>query len=234
MKDKLAPLAPQKRISLGGQVYDSLRESIVSLQLAPGRMIYENELAALLGVSRTPIREAIRLLVSEELLEVLPQRGTRVALISLRKVAETRFIREQLETGAFGIVAREWRPDTHAPLREELGKLLVLQQAAADEEDSVRFLQLDEEFHRRILEATGNRTLLQTVYAMRGHLNRVRYLALSRYHHMKALVQEHEGLLHALESGKDGVLPDLLEVHFNKLDTQIPRLRQEYAAYFKE
>jgi GntR family transcriptional regulator, rspAB operon transcriptional repressor len=232
--DKLAPMSPQKRISLGEQVYDTLRESIVSLQLAPGRMMYENELAAELGVSRTPIREAIRLLVSEELLEVLPQRGTRVALISLQKVAETRFIREQLETGAFRIVAREWDPPSRRGLRQELEQLLILQQTAADEEDSVRFLALDEAFHRTILEATGNRTLLQTVYAMRGHLNRVRYLALSRYHHMKPLVTEHEVLLRTLESGDEQMLPQLLEIHFNKLDTQIPHLRQEYPQYFKE
>lgn len=230
----LDPLVQPKRVSLGGQVYESLRGSIVSLKLAPGQMIYENELAAGLGVSRTPIREAIRLLVSEELLEVLPQRGTRVTPISLQKVAETRFIREQLETGAFRLVASRWDPAAFASVRSVLVRLLEEQQEAADADNSSRFLELDEEFHRAILEVTGNRTLLATVNAMRGHLNRVRYLALSRYHHMAPLVEEHRRLLAALESRQADVLPGMLELHFNKLDTQLPQLTADYPQYFTE
>ncbi|WP_438447696.1 GntR family transcriptional regulator [Gorillibacterium sp. sgz5001074] len=230
----LDPLVHPKRVSLGEQVYESLRGSIVSLRLAPGQMIYENELAAGLGVSRTPVREAIRLLVSEELLEVLPQRGTRVTLISLQKVAETRFIREQLETGAFRFAARHFEPDAFRSVRSELDRLLREQQEAAEADDSIRFLDLDEEFHRVILASTGNRTLLATVNAMRGHLNRVRYLALSRYHHMAPLVEEHRTLLAALEAREDTRLPGLLEVHFNKLDTQLPQLARDYPQYFKE
>jgi GntR family transcriptional regulator, rspAB operon transcriptional repressor len=233
MKHKLAPLPPHKRVSLGEQVYETLREGIVTLRLAPGQMIYENELSSELGVSRTPIREAIRLLVSEELLEVLPQRGTRVSQISVRKVEEARFIREQLEVGAFLLAARSWKDICSPAAKQELWELLQTQTEAADAEDSRLFLALDESFHRMILESTGNRTLLQTVASMRGHLNRVRYLALDRYHEMKPLVVEHEAILKALDAGDIPSLPGLLEAHFNKLDTQLPRLKEAYPDYFK-
>jgi GntR family transcriptional regulator, rspAB operon transcriptional repressor len=233
MSNPLGPLPEMSRKSLGEQVYEAMRERIVSLQLEPGRMIYENELAEGMGVSRTPIREAIRLLVSEELLDVLPQRGTRIALISEQKVAETRFVREQLELGAFRAVSREWNPDSHREARMELGRLLEEQQEAAQAGDNARFLTLDEAFHRTILELTGNRTLLQMVNAMRGHLNRIRYLALRQYHHMKPLVEEHVNLLEALEAGDESEISRLLTIHFNKLDYQIPDLKHTYPQYFK-
>lgn len=234
MKHRFTPLPPPSRKSLGGQVYEALRESIVSLQLEPGGMIYENELAESLGVSRTPVREAIRLLVNEELLDVQPQRGTRVALISVQKVTEARFIREQLETGAFCEVAKQWGPESHRPVRQALDGLLEAQRDAAERGDNARFLQLDEQFHRVILEQTGNRTLLHIVAMMRGHLNRIRYLALRQYHHMKPLVVEHEELLQAVEAGDEARITGLLEIHFNKLDYQIPALREAHPRYFAD
>jgi GntR family transcriptional regulator, rspAB operon transcriptional repressor len=233
MHNRFSPLPEMSRKSLGEQVYEAMRESIVSLQLEPGRMIYENELAESMGVSRTPIREAIRLLVNEELLDVLPQRGTRVALISEQKVAETRFVREQLELGAFRAVAQAWDAERCQEVRSTLGHLLEQQQEAAISGDNARFLTLDETFHRTILELTNNRTLLQMVNAMRGHLNRIRYLALRQYHHMKPLVEEHEQLLKALETGDELGISQLLTIHFNKLDYQIPDLKHSYPQYFK-
>jgi len=109
-----------RRPTLGDQIYARLREAIVTLEWLPGQMLYENELSERLGVSRTPVREAIRLLASERLVDVLPQRGTRVTLISLRTVKEVQFIREQLESGAFREAARRWDPDLHGPVRDRL------------------------------------------------------------------------------------------------------------------
>lgn len=234
MIQKLSPLPPRKRVSLGEQVYESLREAIVTLTLEPGQMIYENELSAELGVSRTPVREAIRLLVSEELLEVLPQRGTRVTLISVQKVTEARFIRELLEHGAFRLVASAWNDEMDQILKEQLLDLLEQQRIAAAAEDNSEFLALDEAFHRVILEAAGNKTLIQTIYAMRGHLNRVRYLALTQYHHMKPLIAEHEALLQALTQHQETRLPELLELHFSKLDSQLPMLKDAHPDYFQD
>jgi DNA-binding GntR family transcriptional regulator len=226
----LSPAAPRK--SLGEQVYDSIREGIVSLQLEPGQMIYENELAETLGVSRTPIREAIRMLVSEELLDVLPQRGTRIAFISERKVTETRFIREQLELGAFRVAAKVWDAELHKETRESIQRLLEKQHAAVAEENISLFLQLDEAFHRAIMEVTGNATLLNVVYHMRGHLNRIRYLVLKQFHPMDRVIEEHHELFAAIEQGDEAATVRLLEAHLGKLDYEIPELRKVYPNYF--
>ncbi|WP_235941232.1 GntR family transcriptional regulator [Paenibacillus puerhi] len=229
--DRSSGLGVQRK---SNQIYEAIREDIVALRLVPGSMIYENELAEELRISRTPIREAIRLLVSEQLLEVLPQRGTRIAQISERKVSETRFIREQLELGAFRMAARLWDPVKHARVRETIIQLLQRQQEAVRAGEIALFLQLDEAFHYAIMEITGNATLLQVVYEMRGHLNRLRCLALQQFHHMDQVMEEHRALFAAVEQGDEALTAELLGRHLGKLDAELPELRAAYPQYFQE
>src|SRR3954463_484758 len=87
------------------QVYAALREAIVSTELEPGRRLSENELAALLGVSRTPVREPPPRLRDERLVAIVPQLGTFVTLISTASVADAAFVREALETSAIRLAA---------------------------------------------------------------------------------------------------------------------------------
>jgi GntR family transcriptional regulator, rspAB operon transcriptional repressor len=231
---RLSPLQGNARRSLGDQIYESIREAIVSLRMEPGTLVYENELAETLGVSRTPIRDAIRLLVSEQLLEVLPQRGTRIAFISERKVSEARFIREHLELGAFRLVARQWNQQDRTREVEAIRKLFLEQRMAADREDIAAFLQLDEAFHRTVMEMTGNETLLQVIGHMRAHLNRLRFLAIREYRTMGRVMEEHEQLLTALQEGDEPKTAMLLEQHIGKLDHELPELRRAHAAFFKD
>lgn len=214
------------------QVYDTVREAIICLKLKPGRMIYENELAESLGVSRTPIREAIRSLVNEQLLEVLPQRGTLVTYVSERKVLETRFIQAQLELGAFRIAARTWDENNQKQTKQHILHSLQDQRVAADENNAALFLTLDEAFHRIILGLADNATLLQVVYHMRGHLNRLRYMLLEEYHHMHRIVDEHVQLFAAIEANNEERTAQLLEAHLGKLDHEIPEIRKVYPQYF--
>jgi len=220
------------RKPLGEQVYNLIREAIVSLRLEPGRMVYENELAASLGVSRTPVREAIRSLTGEELLEVLPQRGTRVAYISERKVLETQHVRLLLELGAFRIAARTWNDGDRTTARAELERLLEEQRMAAGAGDIDGFLRLDEAFHRVVLGLAGNATLLGVVYYMRAHLNRFRYLAVREYKSMHRVAEEHERLFEAIRAGDEERTAGLLEEHLGGIRREVPELRRIYPDYF--
>jgi len=195
-------------------------------------MIYENELAELLKVSRTPIREAIRLLVSEEFLEVLPQRGTRITLISERKVAEARFIREQLEAGAFRLAAKLWNESVSVSTETRLSELLDLQQLAASKDDIASFFMLDETFHQTIMEVTGNTTLLQVINHMRAHINRIRFLAVKEFHQMDRVIAEHRELLDSIRNGDESLTATRLLHHLSKLDDETPQLRLKYPHYF--
>ena len=95
--EALLPVAERSRRGPArAHVYTTLRDAIVSAQLAPGRQISENELASLLGVSRTPIREALQRLREERLVAIVPQLGTFVTHISEAAVSDAQFVREAL------------------------------------------------------------------------------------------------------------------------------------------
>lgn len=230
---EIKPLsAAVHRDSLGMQVYRSIRESIVFVRLEPGRLLYENDLAETLGVSRTPVREAIRLLESEQLIEVLPQRGTRVSKISVQKLKEALFVRRLLEIGAFRAAAGLWRTADREKVKEELLDLLIRQESAAADGDIAGFLQLDEDFHHTVMGITGNGTLLRMVAQMRAHVNRARCLALQRFRNMEQVVDEHRRLLEALEAGDESLTERRLQRHLGQLNEDIAEIRAAYPDYF--
>lgn len=222
------------RKGLGELAYESVRDSIITLELEPGQMVSEFELATKLGVSRTPVREAFRMLMLEEFIEILPQRGARIVPISQRKVEETRFVRECLEVCAFKEAAQLWdaHDERYKLVEQRIRRLLHEQQLAVEESDQFRFLQLDEDFHRTIMELTDNRTLLNVVKNMRGHLNRVRYLSLQETGTMSNLVKEHEALLGAIMTNDEVMVGEVLEHHLRKLTFELPRIVSQHPNYF--
>jgi len=226
---------PERR-SLGDQIYELLRDDIVYIRLEPGAMIYENEIAERLGVSRTPVREAFRLLANEQLIVIEPQRGTRIAPISANKVTEAWFVRERLEVGAFRLVAGKWNETVAAQYDKPLGSLLEEQAAAAQDRDALRLLKLDEDMHRLVIEITGNQTLLQVVMQMRAHLNRVRYLALtiSGVEGLERIVSEHRSILEAIRRRDVARTEQLLEAHLSKLNGELPELKAQFREYFAD
>ncbi|GBF72908.1 hypothetical protein PA598K_01185 [Paenibacillus sp. 598K] len=228
-----SPIEPPRRQSLGSRVYHSIRAGIVSLQAEPGTMLYENELAQSLHVSRTPIREAIRQLASERLIEVEPQRGTRVARISLARVAEARFVRERLETGAFRAAAQLWAMADRSASEARLAQLLASQAEAAAAGDMYRFLQEDEAFHREIMAVTGNTMLLGIIDQVRAHINRLRLLAIREFRDMDQVIEAHATLLAAVQRGDEQAAVEGLRTHIGKLEEELPELLARYPHYFE-
>lgn len=221
--------------SLGDQAYEILRDSIITLKLEPGQTIYENEIATLLNISRTPIREAFHSLISEQLIEILPQRKKKIARISETKVKESSFVRLSLETSAFKLVAVDWGDEEKYAIAEtQIQRVLKEQTEAAENQDIIQFLQLDEAFHRYILQLAGNETLLQVVYHMRGHLDRFRYLAMKELVLTEQLVEEHQELFQHLRKRDGEKVAQLLNLHMGKLDIEIPRLREKFPDYFTD
>lgn len=224
----------QNRQTLGEKAYSSIRNAIITLRLKPGQMVYESKLAQSLGVSRTPIREAFRTLLTEELIEILPQRGARIAYISEKKVQETSFVRECLELSAFEEIAKKWDAQASAEAEQELLRLLDEQKHAASNGDAERFLQLDEAFHHKMLEQLDNDTLLDVVFHMRGHLNRMRYLALEQLKDMDRLIVEHEAILQAVTANQAAETVKLLKQHLTKLSEDLSFLKDKFPDYFKD
>ena len=156
------------------EVYESLRASIVSLQRTPGQRLSEAELARDLGVSRTPVREAIIQLRADGLVEVTPQLGSFVSKISLSNVREAQFAREALECAAVRVAAER----IDAAATERLRQNVALQRAAQTSADLEQFYRLDEAFHRELVATSGYPGISELLDRSRAHLNRVRRLSL--------------------------------------------------------
>jgi DNA-binding GntR family transcriptional regulator len=224
------------RRSLSEQAYDAIREAILSLRLEPGRAVYETELATMLNMSRTPVREAVRTLLVEELIEVLPQRGMKVALISEKKVEEARFVRESLEVSALRAVIARWHTNAEwrTRLMVEVKAVLAAQRRAAEAGDVLGFLEEDESFHRLLMAGAENRTLVSIVSQMRAHLNRVRTLSLRELKNIDSLIQEHEQLVSVLQAGDEQRAVDILTRHLRRLKQDVPVVRSQYPEYFRD
>lgn len=162
--------ASRPRESVRARVHALLRARITSLELLPGAPLSENELAAELDVSRTPVREALILLGEESLVDVFPKLGTFVSRISVDAVLEAQFMREALEVAAL----REAVTKSGAQDITALRAILDAQRAALKAGDADVFFEQDEAFHRRLMEASGHRTLWRTVATAKAHLDRAR------------------------------------------------------------
>src|SRR6476620_1943385 len=119
----------------GLAVYDALRQAIVSTELEPGRQISENEIADKLGVSRTPVREALARLRDDQLVQIVPQLGTFVSRISVSGVDDAQFLREALECSAVRLAAAHADADDV----DELNILIAHQEAARDGDNPAAF-----------------------------------------------------------------------------------------------
>ncbi|GGI45658.1 GntR family transcriptional regulator [Paenibacillus marchantiophytorum] len=224
------------RKTLGIKAYQAIRDEIISLQIKPGEMIYENGISAQLGVSRTPVREAFNMLLKDELIEILPQKGAQVALISQQKVAEAQYVRECLEVSTFKIVASMWnsKEAKFRELEDEINNIINQQEQAVAEQNYVSFVALDGQFHEKILSVIENRTVLVVMNQMRAHLNRMRYLELLEARHEQIGIDQHKEIFAAIRANDPSKTEILLAWHLRILDDVRPDIIKKYSHFFKE
>lgn len=193
------------------RVYRDLREAIVSLKLRPGLRIDRNALAGRLGVSRQPVAEALSRLAGERLVDVEPQKGTFVARIRMREVAEAAFVRRALEVA----MAREIAADIDAMTLKRLEKSLGLQAAALKSRDWATFYALDVSFHALLFERLGMRGVAAAVEASRAQLERARRSLLPEAGRGARTLREHRQLVTALRSHDAGAAAEAMRAHLD-------------------
>ncbi len=208
------------RNTLEGQIYKELKNRIVSVQILPGQMISENEMANKFNVSRTPIRQAFFRLSVDGLLEIMPQRGALVSFISKRKVREAQRIREVLELEAFTEATNQWDHTSleSIALLEKVELIITKQEEAIKKQDYYEFTKLDEKFHDCIIQFSGNLSLSHIVKEMRSHLNRLRYIELQEAHHEGTAIMQHRELLVAIKSKDDDRVRTILIEHLKLVE----------------
>jgi DNA-binding GntR family transcriptional regulator len=210
--------------------YDRLRAAIVSAELEPGRQLSETELAGRLGISRTPIREALVRLRDDRLVEVVPQLGTFVARIRDSAVADAQFIREALECAAVRLAAERATPADAAALRA----ILARQEAVRDARDFDGFYALDDELHQALCTLSGHGVAWVLAGRANGHLNRVRRLSLPQPDYLAEMVQQHHAVVDAVTAGDPDAAERALRHHLRMVLSVMPGLRTQHPSWFEE
>jgi DNA-binding GntR family transcriptional regulator len=199
---------------LADRAYLAIRRLIVSLQLAPGAVIDERALMQRLGIGRTPVREALRRLAQEQLVEVFPRRGMFVTGVDVRDLARISEVREALEPEAARLAAERATEDDRAELRallDEIGRTGDL-------------MGLDERVHRAVYRAAHNDLLETTLGQYYVLALRIWMIALDRAHELEEAVEAHRDLLQAILDGEGDAAAELMRAHVEDFEQAMRRV----------
>ncbi|WP_436499831.1 GntR family transcriptional regulator [Actinokineospora sp. HUAS TT18] len=226
----LAPIVRDSvRARTSDRVYDELVHAIRDLRMRPGATLSETELSAQLGVSRTPVREAISRLVTDGLVTVVPQVGTNVARISIEDVRQAQFVREHLEMAAYSLACKLPVRDT-APMRA----LLAEQERAHSRGDTDAFFAADEAFHEQIFEMAGYRGAWHAMQPVKLQLDRLRRSSLPEPRTVADLIAEHTAITDALEAGDTRRGGAVVRAHARRVLKYGPDLRRAHPDMFTD
>ncbi|MEX2024524.1 MAG: GntR family transcriptional regulator [Thermoleophilaceae bacterium] len=196
--------------TLAQQAYASLRHAIRDALLVHDRVYSESELAQSMGISRTPVREALIELSREGLVEILPQRGFRLRSLSATERAEVFGLRLALEGFVVERLAREASPENVAALRE-----LIDRQRTETSRGAAEFLAIDEQFHLLMPQLLGLERTHRMLVTLRGAMWLMGSLALSIGERTPHVVDEHAAIVDAIEAHDPEAAVDRLRQHLS-------------------
>jgi len=199
---------------LAAEVLERLRDLIIQGELAPGVKLNERVLCERLRTSRTPVREAIKFLASEGLVELLPNRGAIVTRITVTTVREMFVLLGALEALAGELACANASDADIAEIRALHYQMLAHHARG----ELTLYFRCNQQIHLRLVECAGNATLTNTYRALNGHVRRARYMANLSRERWDHAVEEHQNILDALTRRDSVLLPALLRSHLgNKM-----------------
>ena len=196
------------------RAYLAIRGLIVSLELPPGAVIDERQLMERLGLGRTPVREALRRLAQEQLVEVFPRRGMFVTNVDVRDLARISEVRLALEPEAARLAAERATEEE----REELSELGDRIKRGAD------LMGLDEQIHRAIYRAAHNDLLEKTLGEYYVLAHRIWMIALDRARELEEAVEAHRDLIQAVAVGNGDRAAELMRAHVEDFEAAMRRV----------
>ena len=203
--------------SLSEAAYSRIRSMIITLELEPGSLISESALMSTLKMGRTPIREALRSLANEKLVEVYPRRGmfvSRVDVANLSQLSETRAVLE--------IKAAELAATRSTPADQEITKALIKEiNAIKGDLDMPTLIGLDQRIHHHIYQCTHNEFLASALDNYYAHALRIWFLALDRVEHLADAIIEHRALLEAIASNDSKAASKAMKEHVEGFESEI-------------
>ncbi len=225
-----APLAGvQTSGPLSARVYVALRDAILSLAYPPGSMLRKAAICEALGVSRSPVSEAMARLAAEGLVDVVPQSGTRVSRFSMDEIRESSFMREALEAAAVAKLAEDHTPEQLA----QLSRNLRLQQLLLEDGDRAGFYEADEAFHALLMEQTGYPNFAAAVSTISLKLKRPRILILPSEGRSTEVLAEHSAIFEAIRARDPDAAQKAIRFHLGQLISRFEQLEEAHPDYFR-
>ena len=209
--------------SLSDEAYAQIRSMIISCQLRPGSVISEVELMNQLNMGRTPIREALRNLANEKLIEVYPRRGMFVAGVDVKDLAAISEVRGNLEIQAAGLAAER----ATAPDRMVISQLINEIDSLKGEPKMEKLIHLDQRIHHNIYAATHNDFLVSTLDQYYAHALRIWFMALDRVSELEDAIIEHRALLQSILDGDKKAAEKAMREHIEGFETTIRKSLQK-------
>jgi DNA-binding GntR family transcriptional regulator len=217
MNNKLSPIQLDNYRPLREIVFDVLRQAIIDGTLEPGERLMEVQLAEALGVSRTPVREALRQLELEGFIVMVPRKGAYVADLSTKDVADVLEIRGALEALAASLAAERIEEEE----LELLERLLVESKEAAKAKDIEQMIKIDTRFHDILYQASRNKRLVQIVSNLSEQIQRYRTTSLAYPGRLIYTLKEHRLLVDALAERNADLASELAQEHIENVENVI-------------
>lgn len=216
------------RESGGEYALRTIRDNIVHLDLEPGSPISENDLAQTLGISRTPVRQALHELARYKMVEVIPQKTSIVTPIDVEIVEEYIFMRNHLECAVVELCCEMATEKDLGRLRENVG----LQKFYLESYYSDTLMDLDTQFHQILFEIAHKKDVYAMMQSWAVHFDRIRSLALTTVKNNR-IVQDHEDLIEGIAAKKKIEMKELMEIHLKRYEFDLAAIREKYPQYFK-
>ncbi len=215
----------QQAMPLRDAVFMSLRKAILTGKIKPGERLTEVKLGKILGTSRTPIREAIRLLEQENLVTIIPGSGARVSRMTVSDLQDVMEVRSALEQLSAGLACERITEEEKAELYEAYNAFVRSTQS----EDSIMIADSDVHFHNLILKAAKNQKLGKILDGLADNIYRYRYEFIREDGHYEDLIREHKELYEAVISGNREVAEKSARSHIARQWSYIREHLQEDA-----
>lgn len=226
-RPKARPLRLDRSRHAAPQVFERLRELIVSLELTPGTVLSRAELAEQFGLSQTPIRDALIKLGEEGLVDIYPQHATVVSRIDLASARQAHFLRKAIEAEVVRTLAAGASDALVAELRAHVDR----QALAIGGDDYHAFIASDQAFHRAMYAAAGVPDLYDLVRRMSGHVDRLRRLHLPAAGKVEAVVSDHRKIVEAIARRDPDAAQARLREHLSGTLGMAEEIARRYPEY---
>lgn len=217
----------QEKESNHDYAYRVIRENIINLEIKPGTLVSEQDIADELGLSRTPVHEALQELSRTKIVEVKPQRGSYVSLVNMALIEESLFMRSTLEAAVTKMACDIATKEQLAQLEENL----TLQEFYLSKNNLDKIMELDNAFHEFMYKITNKMQCYYMVRTMNIHYDRFRELRLHTSN-PDIIVTEHKRILEAMMEKDSEKAKDLCIAHLNRLHLDAEDVMKKYPEYF--